>query len=286
MSTVQPPRVGAGHQLSDRRLANVYRQSEYYRLFDESERVRWRMGDIQWDRIDTSRVSAEWRTLVRMNIDAELTTFEATERFFKDFAQDSDFTQWLSIWLYEETKHPSALIRYLAAFGERLTSQDVLKGRETHPFVSSRMATLCMNINSEILASTGYVHLSRHTPEPVLGDIFRKLGADEARHASHFFTYAKRMLTDAESPKEQNRMRRDAVATVKFWIDTDRKVMHPVNMHLTKLQDASSTIANEIFVAIRELSRARQIAMCGRLVGQSLTNLEDVNACLQRLWWA
>ena len=32
-------------------------------------------------------------------------------------ADDVDFTEWVSIWFYEETKHPDALLRWLGSFG-------------------------------------------------------------------------------------------------------------------------------------------------------------------------
>lgn len=283
MANQQQPR---GSSDADRPMNDVYNQSAYYRLFDEAEKVRWRMSDIRWNEIDKSRVSDDWLALIRTVFDAELTTYEATERFFKDFAGDSDFTQWLSVWLYEETKHPSVLLRYLHHFGEALTSEDVLRGRETHPFVSSKMATLCMNINSEILVSSLYVNISRCSPEPVLGNIFRCLGADEARHASHFHTYAKRMLDSTEDSTEKSRMRRDAVTVLHFWIESTKKVTHPVSLLINRLQERTNVLPPGTFETIREEGRKRQFGMCSSLLEQPVKTMDALKAALKELWWA
>ena len=113
---------------------NIHDEAIFYRLYDEAELVRWKMTDCAWDQIDKSQVSPSWVAVARETLIGELTTFSATERFFTDFGDDVDFTQWLTVWLYEETKHPSAILKWLDARiepPERYAAKD--------PFLDHRM---------------------------------------------------------------------------------------------------------------------------------------------------
>jgi len=94
---------------------NIHDDGLFYRLFDEAETVRWKMADCGWSTIRPADASPAWRQVARETLIGELTTFNATERFFADFGDDVDFTQWLTVWLYEETKHPSAALTWLDA---------------------------------------------------------------------------------------------------------------------------------------------------------------------------
>lgn len=114
----------------------------YGDLFVEAERVRWRMTDIPWDQFEDDKVDDGLVYLVRRATTAEFTTFQATQRFMHEYYDDVDFTQWIAVWFYEETKHPQALMRWLANVGESFTESDVLQARETFPFVKSRIGTL------------------------------------------------------------------------------------------------------------------------------------------------
>src|SRR5215510_12030699 len=83
----------------------------YYSLFREAEAVRWKMSDIPFSAIETDKASPALVGLMKELAAAELTTWTATNQFFEAFSDDVDFTQWLTVWLYEETKHPQALMR-------------------------------------------------------------------------------------------------------------------------------------------------------------------------------
>jgi hypothetical protein len=61
---------------------DVHDQSLFYSLYDEAERVRWRMVDVPWGDIQVGEVSPAWRKVVKETLVGELTTFSATERFF------------------------------------------------------------------------------------------------------------------------------------------------------------------------------------------------------------
>lgn len=216
---------------------NVHDDGLFYRLFDEAEAVRWKMADCGWSDLRPAEVSPAWRTIARETLISELTTFSATERFFADFADDVDFTQWLTVWLYEETKHPSAALRWLDALGEKFDSRFLLQGRQTIPFMPSKMGTLATNVVSEMAAAAIYMTLSRQPScEPVLQRIYRNCGGDEARHAAGFYSYAKKRLARADDPKDEQIA---ALKLLLFWItpELNRRVGHPVNLFINRYRE-------------------------------------------------
>src|SRR5688500_9218311 len=80
----------------------------HYELFTRAEVVRWQMADIPWAGIERELITPSLTAMVRQLAIAELTTYAATRRFLQEFSDDIDFTQWMSVWFYEETKHPHA----------------------------------------------------------------------------------------------------------------------------------------------------------------------------------
>lgn len=202
----------------------------YYRLFAEAENVRWKMSKHDWASIARDQVPPSWRAVVRETLIGELTTFSATERFFADFGDDVDFTQWLTVWLYEETKHPSALLTWLDVFGEKFDSRFMLQGRQTIPFMPSKMGTLATNIVSEMVAATIYVTVADQAGcEPVLRQICLDIGGDEARHAASFYSYAQKRLGRADDPRAEKLA---ALKVLYFWTtpELNARVGHPVNL--------------------------------------------------------
>jgi len=257
----------------------------YYHLFQEAEKVRWKMTDIPWSSIEKDKVSPQLISLIRESAFAELTTWSATDRFFEAFADDVDFTQWIGVWLYEETKHPQALMRWLKHFGESFDVNFIVEGRKTKPFINSRMATLVMNILSEIEASSIYVTYNRIIKEPVLNLIVRNLAADEARHASSFYSYAQKMMDSSDNPDLQ---RLEALKVLYFWLSSYGKVQHPITIFthrvaaMSEFDDMRPSLG---FVGEPMFKRMRD--MIGKLVGLSLDTKEDVREHfmeLQRTW--
>jgi hypothetical protein len=209
---------------------SIYDDGIYYRLFAEAELVRWKMADYAWASVRKADVAPSWIALVRETLIGELTTFSATERFFADFAADVDLTQWLTVWLYEETKHPSALLMWLDVFGEKFDSRFMLQGRQTLPFMPSKVGTLATNIVSEMVAATLYITVaSQPSIDPVLRQICRNIGGDEARHAASFYSYASKYLARSETPAQDKLM---ALKVLYFWITPglNARVGHPVNL--------------------------------------------------------
>jgi hypothetical protein len=246
----------------------------YTSLHDRAERVRWRMEDIPWHRVDRARISPELRDLVRDIAFAELTTTTATRRFLADFDDDPDFTRWVSVWFYEETRHPEVLLRWLGLAGASVDHDFHLRGRATASFMRSRMGTLVTNVISEMVASGNYAALHRAAPEPVLTLIARNLAADEARHAASFYSYAARYL---EQAPDRDAARRDALKILYLWFQQPDSVQHPVNEFLargTRSGERAEMLGAMGIDLVRH--RERVMAAIGALVGLRLDGSSDL----------
>jgi hypothetical protein len=256
--------------------------SLYYRLFDEAERARWRMADIPFGALERQHVTPALVALVREVAASELTTFSASRRFLQDFADDADFSQWVAVWLYEETKHPQALMRWLAEVGEVFDGDFMRRGRVTVPFMKSRTGTLVMNVISELFASARYLSFSRRAREPVLATIARHLAGDEGRHATSFLAYARRAVERAEQP---DRERLEAVKVLYYWLFEGDKVQHPIGL-MEQRAAARTDLAETLAGLPLDLPslRARACRAVGRLADlPALHGPDDVLPELRRL---
>jgi len=242
----------------------------YYRLFDEAERARWRMADVPMHAIDKERVSPALLQIVRENAASELTTFTATRRFLQEFSDDPDFSQWITVWAYEETKHPQVLMRWLGAQGESFDGAFVMRGRWASPFARTRAAMLATNVVSEMVASAGYVRLSRRVDEPVLAKIAMWLGSDEARHAASFFRYAQRAIARAENPSTERAI---VLRVLHVWLNEPEKMGHPVH----RLQGAQPLLEAGFAHPLESPAvRSRVCDVVSALVGRTVSPGDDL----------
>jgi ferredoxin/ferritin len=242
----------------------------YYRLFDEAEKARWRVADVPLDAVAKDRVSPALVEAVRANVTSELTTFTATRRFFQEFADDPDLSQWITVWAYEETKHPQILMRWLASLGETFDAAFVMRGRWTSPFARSRIAMLATNVVSEMVASASYMRLARRVDEPVLASIATFLGSDEARHAASFFRYAERALARAERPDAE---RAAALRVLHVWLNEPEKMGHPVH----RFQEAEPVKdAGFVHPLDSPAVRSRVCDVISTLVGERVKHDDDL----------
>lgn len=251
-------------------MTDAVGSSLFIRLSDVAERARWAMADIAWERIDASAVTAELCALVRDIAFAELTTASATRKFLTEMDDDTDFTQWMSVWFYEETRHPQVLLRWLQHVGVTVDEQFMRRGRGTAPFMKSRIGTLVANIVSEVVASASYARLAETCGEPVLASIATRLSADEARHAASFYAFARRHIERSADPA---RDRRDALKVVYAWFGDNAHVRHPVNE--LRLRSGTSNDGPHV------VPHAQILELIGTLTGHALGRIEDVMAVLQ-----
>jgi len=240
-------------------------------LYACAERARWKLEDLPWGSIQRDKVTPELVQLVAAIAESEATTFSATQRFLQDFSNDVELTNWISVWFYEETKHPHVLLTWLDAVGAGEAAPEMhamRRARVTAPFMKSRMGTLVTNIISEIVASSRYMNLSTTAPEPVLSQIGKNLAADEARHAASFYTFAHRRLATATDVEAE---RRDALKVLYLWINESERVHHPVNLFSTTQASAAAKAAVQ----------SRVIRTIGLLVGAPLRDAGDVMSQLK-----
>ncbi len=265
---------------------NIHDDGIFYRLFAEAERVRWKMSEHAWDTVRAADVSPSWRRIARETLVGELTTFSATERFFADFGDDVDFTQWLTVWLYEETKHPSALLEWLDRLGEKFDSRFMLQGRQTIPFMPSKMGTLATNVISEMVAATIYVTLAAQPGcDPVLQQICRHIGGDEARHAASFYSYARKRLARADDPTAEKLA---ALKILYFWITPglNARVGHPVNLLANRykaIDEIQDALPRDLVDAAIERTYRRACHVFASLLGLDLRDPQDVGDQLAAL---
>jgi hypothetical protein len=205
----------------------------YYELLGLSEKARWEFHGLPWDGLDRSKVSDDVIHNVKTAAYGELTTFSATESFMKLFRSDIDFTQWLAVWFYEETKHPLALIRYLGALDVPTDESFIHSGREITPMVNDRVVMLVSNICSEIAANALYNSFNKAVDEPLLSDILRNLARDEMRHSNGFQFYLRKTIAGVEDLDGE---RLKALRMTWFLVDPGSHgvTQHPVYLTVRK----------------------------------------------------
>ena len=205
----------------------------YPTVMNVAEAVRWKVSDLPWDRFDAEKATPALKAVVREMAYSEQTTFSATQKFMEAFGKDPDFSQWISVWFYEETRHPLVLLKWLSAAGELHGDDFVMKGRESEPFMPSLVGTLVINVISEMVAAHAYLHMASGRLEPLLHAIVTKLAADEGRHGASFFAFARRLIEQSANPE---RDRLDALKVLHFWFNIGKDVSHPVNVAIKRLE--------------------------------------------------
>lgn len=252
-------------------MTDAIGESLYANLADVAERARWVMTDIPWDRIDRSAVTPELCDLVRDSAFAELTTASATRRFLTELGDDTELVHWMSVWFYEETRHPQVLLRWLHHVGVSVDDEFMRRGRGTAPFMKSRMGTLVTNVISEMVASASYGRLAEICDEPVLASIAQNLAADEARHGASFYAFARRHL---ERSRDADADRRDALKIAYAWFHDNSHVRHPVNEHRVRS-------GSELTAKTTVIPRDRIVETIGTLLGQHLSTTSDLAAAIR-----
>jgi ferredoxin len=246
----------------------------YPMLSDAAETVRWKMSDLPWDSFDPSKVSPLLLDLVRGAAASEQTTYTATQKFMQAFADDPDFTQWISVWFYEETRHPAVLMRWLSLSGESFNADFINEGRISEPFMRSLTGTLVLNVVSELLAATVYLGMSFASKEPLLAAIAKRLAADESRHCASFFRYAQRRIARTENIE---RDRLDALKVLHLWLNDTANVTHPVIQAIERVRSLPPD-----FNVPPQFGRPDQrvCQVVGQLVGLPIQSPKDVRALM------
>jgi ferredoxin len=262
-------------------VAPAERAPLYEALSQIAESVRWTLADIPWDALDPATASPPLRLLVREMAFSEHATYSATQRFLQTYYDDVDFSAWLAVWFYEETRHPHALQRWLRALGESFDDDLVRKGRVSTPFMKSKVGTLITNVISELTAAHAYHAMATLSPEPVLAAIARNIAGDEARHASSFFLFARALI--AREP-DRTRATIDALKVLHVWLNDSGQVTHPINQMIQRLSaaDQGSAVLDALDLDFDSVRR-RVTRLIGTLLGVALAEPADVLPRVQGL---
>jgi ferredoxin len=249
------------------------------RLFDElatgAESVRWTLAALPWDELDPGLASAGLRRVVREMAFSENATYSATQRFLDAFGDDVDFSRWLAVWFYEETRHPYVLLEWLRRVGEPIERDFVLKARVSTPLMRSQLGTLVTNVISEVTAAQAYRYLARTSPEPVLGGIAARVAGDEARHAASFFRFARQRVEATEGVAVRERAR--GLEVLRAWLDGTQRVTHPVQQMIARLDGAPTEGSFDLDFGSIAL---RVVRVIGLLLDVPLSRVEDVTPAL------
>ncbi len=247
-------------------VGNIYTDLSYYSLFDVAEKARWYMKDIAWDKIDKSLINDGLIETVKRITFGELTTYSATRSFMAMFEDDIDFTQWLAVWLYEETKHPHALTKWLALNGVKLPGDFLMKGRTITPMTDSKVEMLTFNVISEIVAGNMYLETAERVPEPVLKDIATKLARDEMRHSVGFENYARKVIAEAADPDYERTV---VLRSAWVFLQGEQFINHPVFETVRSLDSQFSQ-------AVVEKIRKQIASRIGKLAGVEIPHPDQV----------
>ncbi|MBY0277171.1 hypothetical protein K2Z84_17695 [Candidatus Binatia bacterium] len=256
-----------------------YDDREYSRILDRHEHVRWQLNrDLPWDGFRPERVTDLDRRIVYTAAVSEFTTLAASHNFLREFADDPDFSAWVSIWFYEETKHHYALRRWLALCGIPIPDDEVMPRARPYPVGTSHAGTCTMNIISELRAANWYADMAHTTSEPLLAAIMQNLAADEARHAVAFAAFGKRYVA-----REAAAGVRAVLAMAYFWLADPTQVKHPadyfypdvaIDFRIDGISQAQSALAR---------ADAKIFGYLSEMTGLSLASARDLKRSLRAL---
>ena len=168
----------------------------YDDLFINLERARWNLSrDIDWDAIRPEKLTPQWIFDIREVCLTELSALYATEMFLRDFYADIDFCSFISVWFYEEMKHHLVLRKYLERVGEVIEEAELPRLRLSFA-EGPAIETLTMHFCGEQRLAHWYSAFSAHAPEPVIGQIFKVLAADELRHGAAYAKYLRKAVAN------------------------------------------------------------------------------------------
>lgn len=221
----------------------------YPELFKSMEAVRWNMAhDIPWDNFDGSKLSDEQAYTIKMNAITEWAALPATEMFLRDNRDDSDFCAFMSIWFFEEQKHSLVLIEYLRRFRPELvpTEEELHKVRfEFDP--APPMETLMLHFCGEVRLNHWYRRAADWHTEPVIKEIYRIVGQDEARHAGAYLRYMRRALKLGDHQAElSTRLAFSKIGVLMASAHRTAQALHPTNLHVNKDMYPNDTVQSKL----------------------------------------
>ena len=219
----------------------------YPELFKSLERVRWNMEkDIPWESFDAALLTDEQALTVKMNAITEWAALPATEMFLRDFAHDSDFSAFMSVWFFEEQKHALVLMEYLRRFRPELAPTEEELHAVRFPFdPAPPMETLMLHFCGEVRLNHWYRRAAEWHTEPVIKHIYDTISRDEARHGGAYLQYMKHFLAE----QAEGEVTAAAFAKVGFLMASSGragKPLHPTNLHVNETLFPRDTVQSRL----------------------------------------
>jgi hypothetical protein len=262
--------------------ARLRDEMEYFRIFDRHEGLRWSLNrDVPWDAFRAEAVDEPLRFAIHTACVSEFTTLAASHNFLREFADDVDFSCWVSVWFYEEIKHHYALRRWLALAGIHVPSAEIAKRGIPYPLGTNHAGTCTMNVISELRAARWYTDISRTTTEPVLAALMRHMAADESRHAVAFADFARRYV-------ERNGAEdlRAVLEMAYFWLADPAVVTHPADFFYP---DAATDHRIDLVPMTQDglaQANAKIFGYVSAVTGLDLASCRDIKRALRPLFAA
>src|SRR5712691_1299268 len=163
----------------------------------------WTLGDIPWDRFDSTKLDPEIVRIVKAASLVEHNGAAYAHHLCRIFADDPAFQQTARRWGEEETQHGRALARW-ASLADPQFDFDQTFARFQAGFQvdfdssrsrrGSRAGEMVARCIVEIGTSSYYTALREAAAEPVLQEICRHIAADELRHYRLFYKNLDRVL--------------------------------------------------------------------------------------------
>ncbi|WP_089726473.1 ferritin-like domain-containing protein [Candidatus Thiosymbion oneisti] len=262
-------------------IGSMLQDFRFFDLYYQAETIRWKFDEIAWSRIARDRTTPQLLEHVKSVVNVEFTTFPGAMNFFREFSDDMDFTQWVTVWLYEETRHPHILMRWLSHFDVYFDASEMAERREIYPLGQSRVGTLSMNIISEMRAASWYLDLAAAVDEPVLKDICMKLSADESRHAAGFYTYAKKYIEGSADPDLE---RQRALEMLYVWLNSETENKHPAGYFFNHTNNQAGLTDTTITYSSPEVVDNRICHMFGQLTGVPLKTKTEIKRFIRHFY--
>ena len=217
----------------------------YPELFASLEAVRWNMArDIPWDRFDPALLTDEQAFTIKMNAITEWAALPATEMFLRDNRHDSDFSAFMSVWIYEEQKHALVLIEYLRRFRPDMApTEDELHAVRFEFEPAPPLETLMLHFCGEIRLNHWYRRAAQWHTEPVIRAIYDVISRDEARHGGAYLRYMKKAVVEAGDAA------RAAFSRIGVLMTSARRTsqaLHPTNLHVNRTLFPNDTVQSRM----------------------------------------
>jgi len=186
-------------------------------------------SDLDWESARRAGLAPGERVAIAYFADIESQTIHyLRDLLASDLAHDPAAVGFLSAWNYEEYFHGEALARLLEVCGHPLPVDRVAELRRRAGLLEvaqglftstlSRLFPqafpalyLAWGASQELTTLRGYEALERHTENPVLAELCRRIARQERRHFAWYFNGAKARLAHSASAR---RLARLAFATL------------------------------------------------------------------------